>query len=143
MTGRGWRLGLGQCCAPLRDAVPTRRSLAPAWAAGRRPQAAAQAPTGADRRCTPPPASPHPAPAAPQVGSTLFAHGGVLRQHVDYGLERINAEAQVGWHVCQLCGPAAAHALRWAGMCASCAAQLQRMPCGVPGLLLRLLGTGC
>lgn len=31
-----------------------------------------------------------------QVGSTLFAHGGVLRHHVEYGLERMNREAQVG-----------------------------------------------
>lgn len=30
-----------------------------------------------------------------QVGSTLFAHGGVLLHHVDYGLDRINREAQV------------------------------------------------
>ena len=28
------------------------------------------------------------------VGDSLFAHGGVLPQHVDYGLDRINAEAQ-------------------------------------------------
>ncbi len=28
-----------------------------------------------------------------QVGDTLFAHGGVLPEHVDYGLDRINREA--------------------------------------------------
>lgn len=39
--------------------------------------------------------------AGPQVGSTLFAHGGVLLRHVDYGLERINRETQVG----PVCGP--------------------------------------
>lgn len=35
-------------------------------------------------------------PVVLQVGSTLFVHGGVLRHHVDYGLERINRETQVG-----------------------------------------------
>lgn len=35
-----------------------------------------------------------PNPVVLQVGSTLFAHGGVLTRHVDYGLERINKEAQ-------------------------------------------------
>ncbi|PSC71506.1 calcineurin-like phosphoesterase family [Micractinium conductrix] len=35
-----------------------------------------------------------PNPVVLQVGSTLFAHGGVLRQHVDYGLARINKETQ-------------------------------------------------
>jgi hypothetical protein len=37
-----------------------------------------------------------PNPVVLQVGSTLFVHGGVLTQHVDYGLDRINREAQVG-----------------------------------------------
>eukprot|EP00240_Pyramimonas_obovata_P006102 CAMPEP_0118947250 /NCGR_PEP_ID=MMETSP1169-20130426/45672_1 /TAXON_ID=36882 /ORGANISM="Pyramimonas obovata, Strain CCMP722" /LENGTH=330 /DNA_ID=CAMNT_0006893427 /DNA_START=109 /DNA_END=1097 /DNA_ORIENTATION=- len=27
-----------------------------------------------------------------QVGSTVFAHGGVRREHIDYGLDRMNAE---------------------------------------------------
>ncbi|PRW56463.1 shewanella phosphatase 2 [Chlorella sorokiniana] len=35
-----------------------------------------------------------PNPVVLQVGSTVFAHGGVLRHHVDYGLERMNREAQ-------------------------------------------------
>jgi hypothetical protein len=30
----------------------------------------------------------------PQVGSTLFVHGGVLPSHVEYGLERINNETR-------------------------------------------------
>lgn len=33
-------------------------------------------------------------PVVLQVGSTLFVHGGVLPQHVDYGLDRINQETQ-------------------------------------------------
>lgn len=33
-------------------------------------------------------------PTVLQVGSTVFVHGGVLPQHVAYGLERINAETQ-------------------------------------------------
>jgi hypothetical protein len=32
--------------------------------------------------------------ACEQVGSTLFVHGGVLPSHVEYGLERINAETR-------------------------------------------------
>jgi hypothetical protein len=32
--------------------------------------------------------------ACVQVGSTLFVHGGVLPSHVEYGLERINAETR-------------------------------------------------
>lgn len=35
-------------------------------------------------------------PTVLQVGSTLFVHGGVLPHHVEYGLERINRETQVG-----------------------------------------------
>jgi hypothetical protein len=33
-------------------------------------------------------------PTVLQVGSTVFVHGGLLPQHVDYGLERINKETQ-------------------------------------------------
>ena len=29
-----------------------------------------------------------------QIGSTLFVHGGVLPNHAQYGLERINAESR-------------------------------------------------
>lgn len=36
-----------------------------------------------------------PNPVVLQVGSTLFVHGGLLRQHVDHGLGSINREAQV------------------------------------------------
>lgn len=35
-----------------------------------------------------------PNPVVLQVGSTLFVHGGLLRQHVDHGLGSINREAQ-------------------------------------------------
>jgi len=35
-----------------------------------------------------------PHPTVLQVGSTLFAHGGVLPHHVEYGLERINGETR-------------------------------------------------
>jgi hypothetical protein len=35
-----------------------------------------------------------PHPTVLQVGSTVFVHGGVLPAHVEYGLERINAETQ-------------------------------------------------
>ncbi len=35
-----------------------------------------------------------PHPTVLQVGSTLFVHGGVLGKHVEYGLNRINAETQ-------------------------------------------------
>jgi hypothetical protein len=35
-----------------------------------------------------------PHPTVLQVGSTLFVHGGVLPEHVEYGLERINRETR-------------------------------------------------
>lgn len=47
----------------------------------------------------------HSPPPDLQVGSTIFAHGGVLRNHVDYGLERINREAQVWGYVGGWVGP--------------------------------------
>lgn len=33
-------------------------------------------------------------PTVLQVGGTLFVHGGVLPQHAEYGLERINEETR-------------------------------------------------
>lgn len=33
-------------------------------------------------------------PIALQIGSTVFVHGGVLPQHADLGLERINQETR-------------------------------------------------
>lgn len=33
-------------------------------------------------------------PIALQIGSTVFVHGGVLPQHADLGLERINRETR-------------------------------------------------
>ena len=35
-----------------------------------------------------------PHPVILQIGSTVFVHGGLLPQHIEYGLERINAETR-------------------------------------------------
>lgn len=35
-----------------------------------------------------------PHPIILQVGSTVFVHGGILPQHTEYGLERINEETR-------------------------------------------------
>jgi hypothetical protein len=35
-----------------------------------------------------------------QVGSTVFAHGGLKREHIEYGLERMNSETSAWMRRC-------------------------------------------
>jgi hypothetical protein len=43
-------------------------------------------------------------PTVLQVGDTLFAHAGVLQEHVDYGLDKINTQVS-GWMEGRYPGP--------------------------------------
>ena len=36
-------------------------------------------------------------PVVLQVGSSVFVHGGLLPEHVEHGMDRMNSETQVGW----------------------------------------------
>ena len=42
-------------------------------------------------------------PVVLQVGGSVFVHGGLLPEHVDHGLDRLNAETQVDGRMCGVC----------------------------------------